>query len=495
MSETDFEDEFGGPPTSQLGIGGPTQISSHRYVFDFVCGLSLLTADVIAIIAASVGTLYGNRIVRQFNTELGLPPINSALLWKLAPEQLIVGGLALTLVLFRGHYTKRQPFWTELREVLEISFFAILTTGFIEFTIHGSDSRQILAGTWILFAGTSMVARQIIKSLLAAAGLWQIKILVIGDNHQTADLCGLLKSERRLGYQVTGCVTDDQISSGQSSKYFIDLLGTHGADRIVLALDFGSKSSIQIIKDVVRERIPFSVISQVPSTPVFGFEQIGFFSHDAIMFSYRDNLAQPLAGSTKMAFDIIISSVLLILLVAPMAVIALLVKMDGGPALFAHKRVGVGGRVFPCLKFRTMCTNAEDVLQRLLAVDPHARAQWMQMRKLSNDPRITPIGRFLRATSLDELPQLFNVLRLEMSLVGPRPIVQQEIPRYHEDIAYYYRTKPGLTGLWQVSGRSETTYSRRVELDSWYVRNWSLWHDIAIILKTIPAVIRRQGAR
>jgi undecaprenyl-phosphate galactose phosphotransferase len=130
----------------------------------------------------------------------------------------------------------------------------------------------------------------------------------------------------------------------------------------------------------------------------------------------------------------------------------------------------------------------------VLDSDPRAAAAWAADQKLPNDPRITKIGRFLRRSSLDELPQLFNVLRGEMSLVGPRPIVAAEVARYESDIEYYYEAKPGITGLWQVSGRNDTGYARRVKLDVWYVRNWTLWHDIAILLKTIPAVFLRRGA-
>jgi len=142
-----------------------------------------------------------------------------------------------------------------------------------------------------------------------------------------------------------------------------------------------------------------------------------------------------------------------------------------------------------------MVVNADRVLAQLLERDPRARAEWAATHKLTNDPRVTPIGRILRATSVDELPQLINVIRFEMSLVGPRPIERREIFRYADDIAYYYEVKPGITGLWQVSGRSNTSYERRVELDCWYVRNWTMWHDIAILVKTVPTVLIRRGAR
>jgi UDP-galactose-lipid carrier transferase len=141
-----------------------------------------------------------------------------------------------------------------------------------------------------------------------------------------------------------------------------------------------------------------------------------------------------------------------------------------------------------------MVKDADRVLRRVLETDPAARAEWEATQKLRVDPRVTSIGRFLRDTSLDELPQLINVLRGEMSLVGPRPIVEAEIVRYGRDIDHYYDARPGMTGLWQVSGRSDTSYQRRVQLDVWYVKNWSLWHDIAILLKTVPAVLSKDGA-
>jgi len=203
---------------------------------------------------------------------------------------------------------------------------------------------------------------------------------------------------------------------------------------------------------------------------------------------------QPISRLIKAMFDIIFALMFLALLCLPMAMIALLIRLDGGPVLFVHERVGLGGRSFRCFKFRTMVTDSDRVLRELLASDPRARAEWAEKQKLTQDPRVTAIGRFMRATSLDELPQFFNILRLEMSLVGPRPIVRQEMERYGDDIALYCGTRPGLTGLWQVSGRSNTTYGRRVQLDSWYVRNWSVWLDITIMFKTIPVVIGRSGA-
>lgn len=197
----------------------------------------------------------------------------------------------------------------------------------------------------------------------------------------------------------------------------------------------------------------------------------------------------------KRGLDIAGAGALLLLLAPVFVVLALLVRADGGSAFFAHPRVGRNGKLFGCLKFRSMVVDSQARLAALLASDPAARAEWEETRKLRHDPRVTRIGRFLRATSLDELPQLLNVLRGDMSLVGPRPVQQAELERFYGAAAFHYMSvRPGITGLWQVSGRSETSYAQRVALDVAYVSRPSLLADLRILLRTPLAVLSRKGA-
>ena len=199
-------------------------------------------------------------------------------------------------------------------------------------------------------------------------------------------------------------------------------------------------------------------------------------------------------NSLKRGFDLTATSII-VLLFSPLLVFVCAVLMtQGWPILIRHRRVGRAGRIFPCLKFRTMVVDADAVLNRHLAENPAARAEWESTRKLRDDPRVTPFGRVLRKSSIDELPQLFNVLRGEMSLVGPRPIVPAEIMHYGADIAVYQRVRPGLTGAWQVSGRSDLSYEGRVKLDCEYVRGRSFGRDLAILALTVPAVLRARGS-
>jgi exopolysaccharide production protein ExoY len=192
----------------------------------------------------------------------------------------------------------------------------------------------------------------------------------------------------------------------------------------------------------------------------------------------------------------VVLAVALLLFVAPLmvAVAAAVALGDGGPILFAHPRVGRGGRVFHCLKFRTMVTDAEQRLQALLESDAAAREEWALDHKLRRDPRITRVGGWLRRSSLDELPQLINVIRGEMALVGPRPIVQAEVQRYGQRIRHYYSVKPGITGLWQVSGRNDASYRSRVAMDSLYARRRCLSFDVRLLILTVPAVLVRRGS-
>jgi Undecaprenyl-phosphate galactose phosphotransferase WbaP len=197
----------------------------------------------------------------------------------------------------------------------------------------------------------------------------------------------------------------------------------------------------------------------------------------------------------KRTMDVLGAGALLLACLPVFLVLALMVRADGGPAFYGHERVGRGGRRFRCLKFRSMGTDSAERLAALLESDAEARAEWEATRKLKNDPRVTRVGRLLRSTSLDELPQLINVLRGEMSLVGPRPVPAAELDaEYGASAAHYLAVKPGITGPWQVSGRNDTSYDTRVALDVQYAVNPSLWTDIAILLKTPVVVILRRGA-
>ncbi|MCF3638945.1 sugar transferase [Rhizobium sp. TRM95111] len=205
--------------------------------------------------------------------------------------------------------------------------------------------------------------------------------------------------------------------------------------------------------------------------------------------------APPVGGISKRSFDILAAVAALVLLSPIFLLIMALVKLsDGGSIFYGHRRVGHNGQTFHCLKFRTMMPNGDAVLQEFLRNNPAAYEEWRTTRKLQHDPRVTIVGSVLRKLSLDELPQIINILRGEMSVVGPRPVVEDELEMYEAAAVYYLQTRPGLTGLWQVSGRNDVSYASRVAFDTHYVRNWSLLADFVIVVRTIPAVCLSRGS-
>lgn len=201
-----------------------------------------------------------------------------------------------------------------------------------------------------------------------------------------------------------------------------------------------------------------------------------------------------LRETLKRAFDVLGAVVLALVFLPLMLLIVLLLRSEGSPVIYRHRRIGRDGKSFECLKFRSMVPNADWRLRELLERRPELKEEWLLNHKLRNDPRITALGRFLRRTSLDELPQIWNVLRGDMSLVGPRPIVGEEMMRYGRSLPVYLSAKPGITGLWQVTGRNDTDYRRRVAIDVYYVRNRSALLDLYILFKTTLVILKGGGA-
>ena len=219
-------------------------------------------------------------------------------------------------------------------------------------------------------------------------------------------------------------------------------------------------------------------------------------SANSPFFSAAETAAlKPVGGISKRGFDIFAASLALVFLSPLFLMLVALVKFsDGGSIFYGHRRIGHNGKSFRCLKFRTMRPDGDRILQEYLRSNPAAYEEWRATRKLQDDPRVTVVGNVLRKLSLDELPQLINIVRGEMSIVGPRPVVQDELELYDQAAVYYLQSRPGLTGLWQISGRNDVSYAARVAFDTHYVQNWSLLRDFSIVAKTIPAVCFSRGS-
>ncbi|HCM5997262.1 TPA: undecaprenyl-phosphate galactose phosphotransferase WbaP, partial [Klebsiella pneumoniae] len=334
--------------------------------------------------------------------------------------------------------------------------------------------------------------------------LWQRDTWIIGSGVNAHEAYKAINSETNLGLNIVGFIHSN---GGTSPGERIDGLPILDNDLNWLATQDKKTQFIVAVEShqseirntwlrnfMIKGYRYVSVIPTLRGMPLDSTDMSFIFSHEVMIFRVQQNLAKWSSRILKRLFDIVGSLTIIVLLSPALLFISLKVKKDGGPAIYGHERIGKGGRSFKCLKFRSMVINSKEVLAELLEKDPAAKAEWDATFKLKNDPRVTKIGAFLRRTSLDELPQLFNVLKGEMSLVGPRPIITAELERYNEEVDYYLLSKPGMTGLWQVSGRSDVDYETRVYLDAWYVKNWSMWNDIAILFKTIGVVLKKDGA-
>jgi Undecaprenyl-phosphate galactose phosphotransferase WbaP len=419
---------------------------------------------------------------------------------------LIVPAIFLTFLQFDRMYIRRMPFWQMTEKLFKSSTYAILAIIVIMYFtgVANTVSRTYVFMVW-LFSFVSLVCfRYAVKRYLNAFGLLQLPIILIGAGKTAELLVRSFTVDAGLGYKIVGIIEDNPQESPIKGQY--PILGTFdnaekivkrtGVQNVVIAAPGLEKD--KFLNLVYRLQPHVRKIAFVPDlfgVPVSGMEVETLFNEKTVMLKVRNNLSVHLNRIFKYCFDMMVTLLGMVFAMPLFVVIGLLIYIDcPGPVIFKHKRVGFKGEEFPCYKFRTMVVNSKEELERHLKDNPAAREEWERDFKLKNDPRVTKIGAFLRKTSLDELPQLFNVLKGEMSLVGPRPIVQAEISRYDEYINDYYMVRPGITGMWQVSGRNDIDYSERVQIDSWYVRNWSIWLDIILLAKTIKVVVQRKGA-
>ncbi|HBV1430425.1 TPA: undecaprenyl-phosphate galactose phosphotransferase WbaP, partial [Klebsiella pneumoniae] len=396
------------------------------------------------------------------------------------------------------HYFYRKTFWFELKEILRtLVIFAIIEIAVMAFATW-SFSRSLWILTWIFIMILVPLARMLTKRTLDFFGLWRRDTWIIGSGPNAQEAYRAISSERNLGLVIVGFISGDE--DFEDDKYIDNLPVLKKSTSWLTNIDKKTQFIVAVESHqgdlrnkwlrtfMINGYRYVSVIPTLRGMPLDSTDMSFIFSHEVMIFRVQQNLAKWSSRILKRAFDIFGALAIIIVLSPLLLYISRKVKKDGGPAIYGHERIGKGGVPFKCLKFRSMVINSKEVLTALLESDPESKKEWDETFKLKNDPRITKIGGVLRRTSLDELPQLFNVLKGEMSLVGPRPIITAELERYNEEVEYYLLSKPGMTGLWQVSGRSDVDYETRVYLDAWYVKNWSMWNDIAILFKTISVV-------
>jgi Undecaprenyl-phosphate galactose phosphotransferase WbaP len=364
-------------------------------------------------------------------------------------------------------------------------------------------SRQVFFLAWAMCLVVVPLVRALVRSSCSRARWWGVPVVVIGAGATGARVIDLLEARPWLGLRPVAVLDDDpskldsRIGSlqvaGPLEQRATDL-AKEGIRHAIIAMPGLPPDRLAAMLDRLADSYRHIYIAPaLPGSPDLIAESREFANN--LVLEVRAELLRPEARIIKRTLDLFTSLVGGLLVSPLIGIIVLSIRLTSrGPAFYSQERIGCGGRTFRAWKFRSMVHDADWQLQVYLEQHPELREEWERDHKLKNDPRVTFVGRLLRRTSLDELPQLWNILCGEMSLVGPRPIVRAEVERYGERFPLFCKVRPGLSGLWQVSGRSDTSYVERVALDAYYVRNWSVWLDLVILARTMRVVVLGKGA-
>jgi Undecaprenyl-phosphate galactose phosphotransferase WbaP len=393
----------------------------------------------------------------------------------------------------------------ELKKQASVWAWAMLVYGLATRLLPAGEGLPPL-GLAILAAATAVggpVARAGSKRLLDAMKVWGRPVVILGAGRTGRRVARALARRSLDGLHPVAFFDDDpalrsrrvegvRVRGGLAeARRFAQRHHVRHAIVATTRLPLERRDRLVTGIDRVFQRVQFvPKLADLPSDGIYAADLDGMLALEV-----RAGLASPVNRTVKRSFDVTAVLVGGLLISPLLLLLAAAVYVDSpGPVFYGQRRIGRGGRHFKAWKFRSMVPDADAILQRQLAADPRLREEWERNHKLRDDPRVTRVGRLLRATSLDELPQLWNVLSGEMSLVGPRPIVDDEAPKYGPVLDLYRMVRPGITGYWQVSGRSDTSYENRVAMDAHYVRNWSVWFDVVILLRTVTVVLKGDGA-
>jgi len=414
----------------------------------------------------------------------------------------------LFLLFFNGNklYTCRTPFWQVIPKIFQGCNYAMISVIVFMYVakVSAQNSRLFVAFLWIYSFIFVTVIRYFMKKFMEKTRIMQLPIVIVGAGLSASALVQGI-SDASMGYRIVGIVTD--LEKLKDNFVNIPVLGKlndietvikdTGVQTIVLAVSGKSQSwlndYILRIQPLV-EKIVY--IPDMGTLPVGNLEAEALLDERLLLLGVNNNLSSKWNMLLKLLFDYSLAIIGIVFLWPLFLVIVWKIKQDSpGPAIYDGERIGKQGKLFKCYKFRSMYVNGDAILKQYLLDNPWEREQWEQYHKLDNDPRLTNFGKFLRSTSIDELPQLFNVLKGDMSLVGPRPYLPSEKNEMVNAIDTIVLAKPGITGYWQVHGRSEVDFKSRLEMDCWYICNWQIWMDIALLWKTVWVVLNRKGAK
>lgn len=386
----------------------------------------------------------------------------------------------------------------EIKKLSICSFFVFMGIA-LSITVETVDDKLPLVAALILTVPVAVIllpsGREIARHIFSKSRWFGVPAVIFSSNNDSDVIVGRLLARPDLGYKPALVISKNAKEYSLCKTVPVcpltaEIVETVKKTGIKVAVLTDWETDLGSLKSFFRYTIT------VPKN-----QDISNFTTDArdfggiLGFASTHNLTKRLSLFSKRALDLFMLVISCPLTIPLVLIISLLVKLTSpGPVFYGHKRIGKNGREFKCWKFRSMVTDADKQLEKILAENPQMRAEWEKDRKITNDPRVTKIGKFLRKTSLDEIPQFFNILTGEMSFIGPRPVTLPELTKYGDKTDFILSVKPGLSGMWQISGRSDTGYEERINLDSYYIQNWSFWLDMWIIIKTVYVVLKGKGA-
>ena len=452
----------------------------------------------------------------SFFISLGIAYVINELLW-LGNSALDSGSLLdyfflsmiyLMAIGYEGLYIAREPFSEESRILVKALFLSALIAFIIITLVQLSKSLIILL--WMISMIIFPLFRFYGKNLLYHLKIWNEPILILGNNEAGKEFAENMTKRHFLGYEIIGFL-DDSIplvkEKVQIQNDFYEILGEvkdyckiadkYNISVVLISLPHLNKEEISaIVAEVQQCSRRVIMVPHAKGIAMQNSKLLHVLSNNTYLLELNNNLKRRDNQFWKKTFDILLALFVLPFLLPVLIIIAFFIKIDSkGSIFFSQRRLGQHDTYFQCIKFQTMYDNNEEILEKYLAENDEAAAEWKKYKKLrSYDPRVTRVGKILRKTSLDELAQIINVLKGEMSFVGPRPYLPREREDIGEHTGLILETKPGITGLWQVSGRNGLSFNERVRIDSWYVLNWSLWTDISILIRTIKVVLKRDGS-
>lgn len=454
-------------------------------------GISLM-ADYLAVLLAEMIAIYfSEENLRHIDLFIVIPFIYIAFIY-------------IAFIAAARTYRRIIPFWQRVESLFYSSIYSIIAVLLFFFVRASSTEHSIafLALLWLASFICLVIMRYLLKRILDERNIFQIPLLIIGAQEEALAFVKAINSDIGMSsYKIVGLISDKTPIKGLENypllgdfKDIEEIIKTTGINNVLIAIPYLEQTKKQEIIHRVQPLVRnICIIPSLSAIPMGGADLETFFDEKFMLIRIRNNLARDI---NKLIFDLIVGLLICIPVIPIIIACAIWVKLDSkGPIFYNAKRIGKNGKEFTCYKFRSMYTNSDELLEQYLAENPVAKKEWDEFQKLHDyDPRVTKAGKIMRKTSLDELPQILNVLKGEMSLVGPRPY----LPREKEMMGHFYNiiisTVPGITGYWQVNGRSDVTFEGRLRMDDWYIRNWSVWIDIILLIKTIKAVFCSKGA-